>query len=209
MAAGPQTPSGSDDSLPALSGPVPRCESVTVPPPRTESDNTVFHKQLSAELLLQRPCIRAEIRKAKLSQHMDEIEQDTYVRIYVARMKGLVYKADENGEAFARHAARLAIKDFLRRKGRASRFVPVPEIKEPTGNPPADDASRGSARLHEFLRKCVPDSEEREIYLLSQLEKYKIKEIAAKLGRDRRTVANRLKAAKSKVEQAVKDDGAL
>lgn len=115
MGAGPKTPTGSDDSPPALHGSVPGSESVIVPAPRTESDDTVFHKQLDAELRLQRPCIRAVIANANLYQYVDEIEENTYVRIYKARARGFAYEADESGEAFARHAARLEIKDFLRK----------------------------------------------------------------------------------------------
>ncbi|MBT2506561.1 sigma-70 family RNA polymerase sigma factor [Streptomyces sp. ISL-98] len=209
MAQGPvaRGVEGGEPSLPIAHAAVPKTrepERGTIPPPRATVVSEEVRAQLDAELRALSSPIRQWIAQAGFGPHMDEIHSATLVRIFKARIKpGFIYSQGDEGRAFAWHATRLEILEFLRRKGKA-REIPVDELPEPPvgrGDDPDTEAVLLRRSIRAFLAKYLPDKE-REVYELRYLHDLKVGEIAAHLQIDRKTVSTRLRKAQELVDAA-------
>lgn len=112
---------------------------MSLPQEPTDGDRERLHKEISAELFEHRSMIRWEISKSGFIGHdLDQIEVDTQVRIYKARLKpGFVYTCGIPWP-FMKQAVDFTIKDFIRRRASdkaRNNEVPVDELPESGSGP--------------------------------------------------------------------------
>lgn len=162
----------------------------------------------STELQPHEPRLRAYLRGRfpDLQSDLDDLVQETYLRVYKAKQRG----KQEIGAAYLYVVARNAALDFFRRRRIVTieRVADLDQLDVVEERPDAAEAAIHEQEL-EILAQAIDALPERcrAVFLLRRYENVSHREIAAQLGMAENTVNAHLVAAMVKVRLYLKAHG--
>lgn len=178
------------------------------PPHSVNSPNPELARWFSAEVQPHEPRLRAYLRGRfpDLQPELDDLVQETYLRVVKAKQKG----KEEVGPAYLYVVARNAALDFFRRRRvvRIDRIANLEQIDVVEEKFDAAQAAMHEQEL-EILAQAIDALPDRcrEVFLLRRFENASHREIAAQLGMAENTVNAHLVSAMVKVRGYLRSKG--